>query len=101
MIDPVCGMTVEPASAAGSHTHAGQTHYFCSLHCRDRFAADPARFLAPPAQPPATEPPPAAEPGQWTCPMHPEIVRDGPGACPICGMALERRGAAAHDTPPH
>ena len=53
MKDPVCGMTVEPASAAGSHTHAGQTYYFCSKHCLERFAADPARFLAPaPSSPP-------------------------------------------------
>jgi len=92
MIDPVCGMTVDPASAAGSHTHAGQTYSFCSLHCRDLFAADPTRFLAP--SPPPTKPP-TPPGGQWTCPMHPEIVRDGPGACPICGMALEPRVAAA------
>jgi Cu+-exporting ATPase len=86
-IDPVCGMSVEPASAAGSHTHAGQTYYFCSLPCRDRFAADPARYLSVQASPPAM--PASAAVGQWTCPMHPEIVRAGPGACPICGMALE------------
>jgi Cu+-exporting ATPase len=91
MIDPVCGMTVDPASAAGSHTHAGQTYYFCSLHCRDRFAADPARYLSPQAPPPAM--PSGA--GKWTCPMHPEIVRDGPGTCPICGMALEPRTVTA------
>jgi len=92
-------MTVEPASAAGSHTHAGQTYYFCSKHCLARFAADPERFLTP--QPPApsaptTTPPPG---GQWTCPMHPEIVRDAPGSCPICGMALEPRVVSAADTP--
>src|SRR5262245_1385163 len=98
MIDPVCGMTVEPASAAGSHIHAGQTYYFCSKHCLARFAADPERFLAP--QPPAATPPPAAPAGQqWTCPMHPEIVRDAPGSCPICGMALEPRVVSAADTP--
>ena len=101
MIDPVCGMTVEPATAAGSHTHAGQTSYFCSLHCRDRFAADPARFLTS-SQASAPAPhehgaPSANRSGQWTCPMHPEIVRDGPGACPICGMALERRTATLDD----
>jgi Cu+-exporting ATPase len=92
MIDPVCGMTVDPASAAGSHTHGGQTYHFCSLHCRDLFAADPTRFIAP--SPPSTKPPNPPG-GQWTCPMHPEIVRDGPGACPICGMALEPRVATA------
>jgi len=47
MIDPVCGMTVDPASAAGSHTHAGETFYFCSHHCLERFKADPQRYLAP------------------------------------------------------
>jgi len=83
MIDPVCGMTVDPASAAGSHTHAGETFYFCSHHCLERFKADPQRYLAP------SKPAPAPHGGQWTCPMHPEIVRDAPGACPICGMALE------------
>jgi Cu+-exporting ATPase len=88
-IDPVCGMSVEPASAAGSHTHAGQTYYFCSMHCRDRFAADPARYLSPQVPPPAMAAAVSLPAGRWTCPMHPEIVRDGPGACPICGMALE------------
>ena len=99
MIDPVCGMTVEPASAAGSHIHAGQTYHFCSKHCLARFAADPERFLAP--QPPAAPPPPPATTTaqQWTCPMHPEIVRDAPGSCPICGMALEPRVVSAADTP--
>jgi len=98
MIDPVCGMTVEPATAAGSHTHGGQTYYFCSRHCLEKFAADPARFLGAPAAPPvAPMPTTHSERGQWTCPMHPEIVRAGPGACPICGMALERRIATADD----
>jgi len=99
MIDPVCGMTVDPASAAGSHVYAGQTYYFCAKHCLDRFAADPARFVTSQqgAKPPAA---PSPSPGgQWTCPMHPEIVRDAPGSCPICGMALEPRVATAHDAP--
>src|SRR3954447_21347453 len=89
MIDPVCGMTVDRATAAGRHTHAGQTYYFCSISCRDRFAADPERWLSPHAPPPAMPPAASSSAGQWTCPMHPEIVRPGPGACPICGMALE------------
>src|SRR6188508_2446950 len=95
MKDPVCSMTVEPASAAASHAHAGQTYYFCSKHCLARFAADPERFLRPAPVPSG----PAPTAGQWTCPMHPEIVRDTPGACPICGMALEPRVASAADTP--
>jgi Cu+-exporting ATPase len=96
MIDPVCGMTVDPATAAGSHTHAGTTYYFCSRHCLEKFAADPSPFLAP--APPAKAATAAGDGiGQWTCPMHPEIVRDRPGACPICGMALERRTVTAAD----
>jgi P-type Cu+ transporter len=95
MIDPVCGMTVEPAGAAGSHSHAGQTYYFCSTHCLERFAADPNRFVSP--APPAQAPPPSSPSRQWTCPMHPEIVRDGPGSCPICGMALEPRVVTADE----
>ena len=86
-VDPVCGMSVDPARAAARHEHAGRTYFFCATGCRDRFAADPAKYLAP-----APTAPPAATPGtQWTCPMHPEVVRDGPGDCPICGMALEPR----------
>jgi Cu+-exporting ATPase len=94
MIDPVCGMTVEPASAAGSHTHAGETFYFCSRHCLERFKADPQRYLG--SQKAAAEMP-APQGKQWTCPMHPEIVRSGPGACPICGMALEPLMVTAED----
>ena len=94
MIDPVCGMTVEPASAAGSHTHAGETYYFCSRHCLEQFKADPQRYLGPKKPAPET---PAPRGGQWTCPMHPEIVRDAPGACPICGMALEPLMVTAED----
>src|SRR6266851_3594025 len=78
--DPVCGMTVDPASARYHTEHAGKPYYFCGARCLDRFTAAPERFLAP-------APPVAA--GRWTCPMHPEIVRDRPGSCPICGMALE------------
>jgi Cu+-exporting ATPase len=93
-IDPVCGMTVDPEHAAGSVEYQGQTYYFCSTHCVHRFRGNPEAFLNKPAvqpvgitrQPPA-EPPKANQ--KYTCPMHPEIIRDGPGSCPICGMALE------------
>jgi Cu+-exporting ATPase len=87
-------MTVDPEHAAGSVEYQGNTYYFCSTHCVHRFRENPEAFLNKPAvqaigitrQAPA--PPP--KPGQkYTCPMHPEIVRDGPGSCPICGMALE------------
>jgi P-type Cu+ transporter len=93
-VDPVCGMSVDPASAL-AHTHAGRSFYFCCGGCRDKFVADPAEYLAKAggatAAPASTSPAatPAGGPQIWTCPMHPEIRRDAPGACPICGMALE------------
>jgi Cu+-exporting ATPase len=83
--DPVCGMTVGPQSAAGSVEHDGVKYYFCSQHCLEQFKADPAKYLNKPSAPAAVAAPKRA---QYTCPMHPEIVRDSPGACPICGMAL-------------
>ena len=87
VIDPVCGMTVTPAEAAGHADHEGRTYHFCSTHCLDRFRAAPARFVG---EDDRTAAAPSASAGtKWTCPMHPEIVRDGPGSCPICGMALE------------
>ena len=78
-------MTIDPADAAGTVEHDGRTYYFCSQQCVDRFREDPAAFLG------GARPAPAEAPAgtKWTCPMDPEIVRDGPGACPICGMALE------------
>jgi Cu+-exporting ATPase len=84
-VDPVCGMNVDPARAAGSHVHEGKTYYFCSTHCVGKFRADPARFVMPPA--PALAPAPAGT--IYTCPMHPEVRQDHPGACPKCGMGLE------------
>ncbi len=83
--DPVCGMTVDPARTPHQHVRDGVAYHFCGARCLERFRAEPERFLAPAPQAPA---PKAAE---WTCPMHPEIVRPGPGSCPICGMALEPR----------
>jgi P-type Cu+ transporter len=85
-IDPVCGMSVDPDNAV-SLVHGGSTYYFCSEHCHDKFAEGPERHLKP-KQSDAAET--DASPGTiWTCPMHPEIRRDAPGPCPICGMALE------------
>jgi Cu+-exporting ATPase len=84
--DPVCGMSVDMARAKASHAHAGRTYYFCGLKCRDRFVAAPASFLQP--QPP---PAPKHDDREYTCPMHPEVVQRGPGACPLCGMAREPR----------
>jgi Cu+-exporting ATPase len=92
-IDPVCGMAVDPASAAGSHVHDGKTYYFCSAHCLSSFKADPKQHLDKTAAAPV----PGQAGAQYTCPMHPEIVRDGPGACPKCGMALVPMGGAPDD----
>jgi Cu+-exporting ATPase len=87
-------MTVTAAEAAGHWEHAGKTYYFCSTYCLDLFKTDPARFVAAGAAP--APKPVAAPPGAlWTCPMHPEVVRDGPGSCPKCGMALEPKAITA------
>ncbi|TAH35969.1 MAG: heavy metal translocating P-type ATPase [Planctomycetota bacterium] len=91
--DPVCGMQVDEAGAAGRVGHQGTTYWFCSRHCQERFQADPRRFLRPAAAP---EGMPA---GKYTCPMHPEVVADGPGSCPICGMALEPVQPARDEAP--
>jgi len=93
-IDPVCGMTVNPATAAGSFSHAGTTYHFCSRHCLEKFRAEPAEYLdgsAPESccEHAPSDPAPAVPGTKYTCPMHPEIVREGPGTCPKCGMALE------------
>ena len=93
--DPVCGMTVNPAKAAGQHAHAGHTYYFCGKSCLEKFRADPVKYLSKTAAPVVAAP----AGSQWTCPMHPEIVRDGPGSCPICGMALEPMTATLDDGP--
>ncbi|MEZ5531817.1 MAG: heavy metal translocating P-type ATPase [Steroidobacteraceae bacterium] len=90
----MCGMKVDPAKTAHRADHQGTTYYFCAARCRERFIADPAKYLAPKpaaAAGHATESPlPSAPPGTvYTCPMHPEIRQQGPGTCPICGMALE------------
>ncbi|MBW8064648.1 MAG: heavy metal translocating P-type ATPase [Nitrospira sp.] len=83
--DPVCGMEVEPTSAAGTHEHDGQTYFFCSQHCLERFRAEPARYVGPATQ----EPKKPSAPRDFTCPMHPEVHQTAPGSCPSCGMALE------------
>jgi Cu+-exporting ATPase len=83
--DPVCGMSVDPATARHRAEYAGRSYFFCGARCRERFVAEPGRFLGDQPAPSPTVP----EGTPWTCPMHPEIVRDEPGSCPICGMALE------------
>ncbi|WP_248285372.1 heavy metal translocating P-type ATPase [Novilysobacter ciconiae] len=79
-------MQVDPETTAHHAEHEGTTRHFCSARCRERFIADPARYLDPQAEDAA---PPAPEGAIYTCPMHPEIRQEGPGTCPICGMALE------------
>jgi P-type Cu+ transporter len=89
--DPICGMTVDPATAKHRTDYAGETFFFCSSKCKDRFAADPRRYAAPQAdEPPVARARPEAPAGTiYTCPMHPEIRETAPRNCPICGMALE------------
>jgi len=89
--DPVCGMSVAVRPDTPHFEHGGETYHFCSQACRDKFAAEPARYLSDRSR--QSEPAPAGT--KYTCPMHPEIVRDAPGDCPICGMALEPMGVPA------
>jgi Cu+-exporting ATPase len=119
VLDPVCGMYVDPQKARGAADHKGQTYYFCSPRCMERFQAEPEKFLAPkppatqlvqlggiqpakPVQPAAMAAPAAATGGKVTyvCPMDPEVREAKPGACPVCGMALEAE-AVEYTCPMH
>ncbi len=119
VIDPVCGMRVDPATARHRSEHRGEEYLFCSVGCKAKFEADPERYLSKPeaasccpggeaghavsAAPPPPAPgeavaaaaPAAGHAIEFTCPMHPEVVRNGPASCPICGMALEPRTVTA------
>ena len=95
VVDPVCGMTVDPEQTAYHATYAGHDYHFCSAGCRAKFVGDPEAYL----NKSAAEPVAAPEGTIWTCPMHPEIRQDHPGACPICGMGLEPEMVTA-DTGP-
>jgi Cu+-exporting ATPase len=103
-VDPVCGMKIDPTKTPHHAEHGGRTYYFCSASCREKFVRDPETWLrkaaeraaqiaaAKPSPAPPRQSPPAplaSEAAVYTCPMHPEIVRDRPGSCPLCGMALE------------
>jgi P-type Cu+ transporter len=94
--DPVCGMTVDPATSKHRFDYRGETYHFCSAGCRTKFAADPVAYLEKDSKPKAAVP----EGTIYTCPMHPEIRQVGPGSCPICGMALEPE-VASLDAPPN
>ena len=93
VVDPVCGMTIDPADAVGRFDYKGQTYYFCAESCLEQFRQDPEQFLGPDTRLAAPFDPEA----EYTCPMHPEVRQKGPGACPICGMALEPVDAAHID----
>ena len=93
--DPVCGMTVDAATTQHHAEHDGQSYHFCSASCRTKFRADPSSYLR-------DEPrlaPEGAAGAIWTCPMHPEVRQEGPGTCPICGMALEPEEPSFEDAP--
>ncbi len=93
--DPVCGMSVDPATSKHRFDYRGETFHFCSAGCRTKFAADPAKYLD------KSKPEPEVPAGTiYTCPMHPQIRQVGPGTCPICGMALEPE-VASLDTGPN
>ena len=117
--DPVCGMNVDPAKAAATLEHAGKTYYFCCKGCAEKFRSAPKKYLSPnrpvashaqphsahapliqlggiqPARPAPAAPAPAQPKNSYVCPMDPEVTRDAPGSCPICGMALEARTVSA------
>ncbi len=81
--DPVCGMKVDPHTAKNRANYKGYTFYFCSAKCHEKFLKDPEKYLT------EKDVEPVPEGTIYTCPMHPQIRQIGPGACPICGMALE------------
>lgn len=94
--DPVCGMTVQRASAKHFLRHGGKGNYFCSAGCKAKFEADPPKYLGE-----RVPEPPAPKGTKYTCPMHPEVVRNNPGSCPKCGMALEPMGIPTGDEGPN
>ena len=95
VLDPVCGMTVDPETTAHRAEFDGKPFFFCSAGCRTKFVAEPARYL----DGGKTEAPVAPAGTVYTCPMHPEIRQVGPGSCPICGMALEPELVTAASAP--
>ncbi len=97
-IDPVCGMTVQPATAAGSYEYQGKTYHFCATSCLTKFRIDPIHYLTPPEQrAPRVMPVPSGGVVEYICPMDPEVLETQPGACRICGMALEPKVVSLED----
>jgi len=93
VVDPVCGMSVDPSTSRHRFEHTGDSYYFCCAGCRTKFAAEPRRYLNKTKAD-------VAEGAIYTCPMHPDVRQPGPGSCPICGMALEPEMASL-DAPPN
>lgn len=89
VIDPVCNMTIEDENAAGVSEYKGKKYYFCAVHCKKKFDADPEAYVGEKAKEAVPASVPSPKGTKYTCPMDPEIMQDKPGACPICGMALE------------
>ena len=103
VVDPVCGMTIEPDSAAGQSKHEDNTYYFCSNSCKVKFDKDPGGFLngrpkSSQRNKPSSRSARPSNPDGYTCPMHPEVRQEGPGACPKCGMGLESTASATPAT---
>jgi Cu+-exporting ATPase len=97
-VDPVCGMTVQQATAAGSYEYQGKTYYFCAASCLTKFRAEPNYYLTPPEQrAPRVTPVPSGGVVEYICPMDPEVLETKPGACRICGMALEPKVVSLND----
>ena len=97
--DPVCGMNVDPAKTKQSLVHGGKDYFFCCAGCLEKFRREPEKYLSGGGQKPMEPAAPAGAGVEYTCPMHPEIVRPSPGSCPICGMALEPRTISLEDAP--
>jgi len=97
--DPVCGMNVVPGqSKGGTAAFDGKEYFFCNPKCREKFIAEPTKYIAPPVPAAPVTLAPVAAAAEYTCPMHPQIVRPGPGSCPICGMALEPKTVTLAET---
>lgn len=99
-IDPICGMTVS-ADSPRRFTHDGREYLFCGQHCLERFKREHGGASSGNAQVAPAPVPTATTPVEWTCPMHPEVIRSGPGSCPICGMALEPRTITSQQDAPN
>jgi Cu+-exporting ATPase len=98
-VDPVCGMTVDPAHAPASREYQGKTYYFCNPGCARKFEADPERYLSGAVEPMDHAEAPPGSKVEYICPMDPEVVSDRPGSCPKCGMALEPRTVTLDEGP--